>query len=333
MNVLVLGGTRFFGKDIVRLLYDAGHMVGVFTRGITIPTDIPPVQFIQGDRENIADLERAAQAEHWDVVIDNIAYNATHVRGALKAFSKVSHYILCSTISVYRFIPQKFAQPMREDMVSYDYNPPTEDVNDIHWKYARGKLEAERECMKQKKVPWTILRPPVVYGPFDYTERGFWYVGRLLHGGPLLLADGGVQSFRIISALDTARAFLQVIDNRKKVLRKAYFIAQSEIITLRDFIEESAHALGLVPDYVSVPAALLGDMAGPYANMVNLIPDISAAKKDFGFTTTPWPEVARTAAEWFRDNGRSNEGELLASRDKEIEFAANWKKLTQFIKS
>ncbi len=303
--------------------------MGVFTRGNRSLKDLAPHQHIQGDRENPQDLRRAAETEDWDVVIDNIAYNAGHVRTALKTFPSISHYILCSTISVYRFIPGHFRQPIRESDVSFNFDPPNEDPSDIHWKYARGKLEAERECFSQRKVPWTILRPPVVYGPDDPTDRGFWYVGRLLRGGPLLLSDGGVNSFRFIYSTDAARAFLEVMENRKRVLRKAYFIAQNEIITLRDFVEESARALGVVPDYVDVAADNLQDLGGPYASMVNLIPDISSARKDFGFTTTPWPEFAHTTARWFRDHWQGNESELFATRTKEIEFALKWKKGTR----
>lgn len=327
MNVLILGGTQFFGKEIVRLLSEAGHNVGVFTRGNLPVHHIAPHQHIQGDRENPEDLKRAAETERWDVVIDNIAYSAAHVRAALKAFSDVSHYVLCSTVSVYRYIPSPYPQPMKEGGVSFDFQPSEEDLNDVHWKYARGKLDAERECMKQRKVPWTILRPPVVYGPEDPTERGFWYLARMLTGGPLLLANGGVQSFRIISSLDTATAFLQVVENRKKVLKKAYFIGQQEIITLKDFIGESARAMGLMPDYLDVPADILGEMGGPWAPMVNLVPDISAAKKDFGFQPTPFVDFIQSTALWFRDHWRGDEKKLLSTREQELQLAARWKKL------
>ncbi len=331
MKVLILGGTQFFGKEIVRLLADAGHSVGVFTRGNRKPQDLAPHQHIQGDRENPEDLRRAAETEDWDAVIDNIAYSATHVRAALKAFSSTSHYILCSSISVYRYIPSSYAQPMRESEVSFDFQPVDEDLNDIHWKYARGKLEAERELVRQRKVSWTVIRPPVVYGPEDPTERGFWYLARLLRGGPLLLPNGGVQSFRIASSTDTARAFVQVIENRKRVVRKAYFIGQREIITLRDFVEESARAMGLMPDYVEIPSEILGEMGGPWAPMVNLVPDISAARKDFGFEPTPFVDFVHSTAHWFRDCWRGDEKKLLATRDKELKLATSWKKLVEQI--
>jgi nucleoside-diphosphate-sugar epimerase len=332
MRVLILGGTQFFGKSIVRMLAQEGHTVGIFTRGNRSLEDLPPHQHIQGDRDSIDDLVRAAETENWDAVIDNIAFSATHVRDALKAFSDTSHYVLCSSVSVYRYAASRFPWPINDKSILHDSTPTGENLNDIHWKYARGKLEAERECIQQKKVPWTILRPPVVYGPEDPTERGFWYLIRLLSGGPLLLADGGVQSFRLLSSEDAARAFVQVIAHRKKTLRKAYFLGQSEIITLRDFVEESARALGIMPDYMDVPFDILGDLGGPWSTMVNIIPDISAARKDFGFAPTSFEEIVFETAHWFRDHWKGDSRKLLESRDKELAFGSQWKKVLDSVR-
>ncbi len=325
MKVLILGGTSFFGKEIVRQFNEAGHEVTVFTRGNHALNDLPEHRHIQGDREKLEDLVRANAVDSFDVVIDNIAFTAAHVRAALKAFSKTSHYILCSTISVYRYAPAKYPWPLTDGEVSHEYQPPEENLGDIHWKYARGKLEAEKECMKQRKVPWTILRPTVVYGPEDPTDLGFWYLMRLLSGGPMLLADSGSQSFRLLYSVDCARAFLQVAENRKRVLRKCYLLGQSEIITLRDFIEESAKALGVVPDYLCVAGEVLKEMGGPYASLTNIIPDSSAARRDFGFATTPFADFIRVTSEWFRDHWKGDEAKMLESRDKEIAFAQRWK--------
>lgn len=329
MKILILGGTHFIGKQIVRLCEEAGHTVGVFTRGNRMPADMAPHLHIQGDRSNLEDLKRAAQTEDWDAVIDNLAFGPTDVALALQAFGNVGHYVLNSSVAVYRFIPDAYPSPYRGETVDYNAKPANEDPHDIHWKYARGKLLAEKTCVSQEEVPWTILRPPVVYGPEDPTQRGYWYLARLLKGGPLLLADSGVQSFQIAYSLDVAQAFLQVIENRKKTVGKAYFLAQKEILTLRDFVEESAHALGIVPDWIDVPAKLLREKGGPYADMVNLIFDTRPAQDDFDFSPTPWPEFARTTAQWFRDHWQGADEELLASRDEELKFATLWKSLLQ----
>ncbi|MBY0369803.1 NAD-dependent epimerase/dehydratase family protein, partial [bacterium] len=297
------------------------------TRGNRMPADMAPHIHIQGDRSNIDDLNRAAQTEKWDAVIDNLAFNAKDVSVALQAFQEVGHYVLNSTVAVYRFIPGQYPAPYRDADVDFEYHPPEEDPKNIHWKYARGKLMAEKACRNQETVPWTILRPAVVYGPEDPTQRGFWYLSRLLKGGPLLLADGGVQSFQIAYSVDIARAFVQAVENRKKTEGKSYFLAQKELITLKDFVSESAHALGILPDWVDIPAAILKEMKGPYGDMINLAFDTAPAREDFGFETTPWPEVARITAEWFRDHWQGEDEDLLATREAELQLAARWKSL------
>src|SRR5690606_8317212 len=86
MRLLLLGGTSFFGKDICRTFKAAGWDVTLFTRGNVTPDDLPPHAHIRGDRNKPADLKRAAEAGPWDLVIDNIAYEAAHVKQATDAF-------------------------------------------------------------------------------------------------------------------------------------------------------------------------------------------------------------------------------------------------------
>src|SRR5262245_54714395 len=104
MRILILGGTAFIGRDIARLFREAGHSVTLFTRGNVMPSDLQPHRHIKGDRNKREDLARAAAADDWDIVVDQIAFNAGHVAGALEAFPKVKRYILNSTVSVYRYI-------------------------------------------------------------------------------------------------------------------------------------------------------------------------------------------------------------------------------------
>lgn len=329
MKVLILGGTSFFGKDIARFFHEAGHSVTLFTRGNQRPADLPPHQLLIGDRDSKADLERVGKAEKWDIVIDNIAFHAKHIEDGLSAFRNVKRYLLCSTVSVYKFVSRKYPQPLRENYVEFDLRPPQEDPHDIHWKYARGKLEAEAALMAQKNIPWTILRPPVVYGPFDVTDRGFWYVGRLLQGGPILLGADGANSFRLVYSVDCARAFLQAAQS-SRAENRAYNISQGEVITLRNFIDESAYALGIQPQLVSVPSEFLGDLGGPYATavMTNLVQDNSAAETDFGYRTTPWVDFAAVSAQWFRDHWRGDATKLFATRKEELALAQQWQEST-----
>jgi len=147
MNILILGGTSFFGKLLVNRLVEEGNQVGIMTRGNSQPQDIRPHWKFVGDRYEEQDLSTVAGKQAWDVVIDNLATNRESVEIALKAFKGVGRYLLTSTISVYSFSREGYRVPLLEDQVDHSFHPPSEEGTNIHWKYARGKLEAESTLM------------------------------------------------------------------------------------------------------------------------------------------------------------------------------------------
>lgn len=313
---------------MVRAFFSAGHSVTVFTRGHAKPTDLPPHQQLIGDRNSLSDLMTVGKGKNWDVVIDNIGYNPQDSEKLLKAFKTAKHLIFDSTVSVYRYARTPYPQPLTEDCIDHRARPREEDLSDVHWKYARGKLDAERVIMEECQIPWTIIRPPVVYGPDDVTQRGFWYLARLLDGGPIILANGGIQSFRLAYSKDVAQAFLLSAMN-SKAFNKAYFVGQKETITLRDFLDESAKHLGVKPSYINVPGELAGELAGPHASMINMIVDISRAEQDLSFKPTPFTKFIRETAIWFKENWKGDREQLLSTRTKELVLAQKWKNVLE----
>jgi 2'-hydroxyisoflavone reductase len=320
MRVLVLGGTTFFGRDLVRELVAAGDDVSIFTRGTHYPSDLPDVRRFTGDRNRAEDLKKAAGP--WDCVIDNVAFDGAGVRTALAALKDVGRYVLTSTVSVYRFVRERHAVPWKEASVVFDYQPADETPSDIHWAYARGKLEAER-AVRESKLPWTVLRPTVVYGPNDPKNRGFWYLERMRRGGPILLSNGGAGSFRLAYSLDVAKA-ISAAARSVKAAGKVYNLAQEEIVTLEQFLKESARALGVKPELVPVPYSHLGEtLAGPHGTLVNVIPDTQASR-ELGVTPTPFSVFAEKTALWFQDHWQGDRSQLLENRPQEIAFAESW---------
>lgn len=319
MRALILGGTSYFGKDIAKDFHEAGYEVTLFTRGEKKPEDLPPHKHIKGSRQSAEDLKKAAGP--WDVVIDNIGYTGADMELLLRSV-QMKRFLFTSTISVYKYGDGSW--PLKEDSIRYDAKPADEDLSNVHWKYARGKLDAER-VVSDADVPWTILRPTLVLGPHDVTQRSFWYVNRLLKGGPILLANGGEQSFRLAYSLDVAKAYLDVLDS-DRTAGQAYFLAQQEVITLKSFLEETAKALKVELVTVNVPKEFLGDLGGPFAGMGNIIPAVNKAMREFGYRPTPFREMVSVTAKWFRDKWQGDETKLIASRDEELALAAKWKK-------
>ena len=102
MKILMIGGTSFFGKEIVELALEAGHEVTIFSRGNARPDFWDRVAHINGDRNDSADFATKLAGKQFDVVIDNIAFNGEHVATTLAALrGNIGRYILTSTTAVY----------------------------------------------------------------------------------------------------------------------------------------------------------------------------------------------------------------------------------------
>lgn len=327
-RVLILGGTAFFGRLIAEKFQAAGYDVTIFSR-----REAPPqFKYIRGDRNDPSALEQLSKQKPWDIIIDNIAYNAIHVDSLLKYVKPKDRYFLTSTVSVYRYSPQGWRSPLKEDSVEYSFQPSNTDPDNIHWSYAFGKKEAEKTLTAIQDFPWTIFRPSVVYGPHDPLERGWWYLARLLDGNPIGLGDSGTYNFRIVYSEDLAQAFVDA-SRTSKTECCVYNLAQPEIITLREFIEQAARVLKLQPDFEAIPMAFLEELAGPFHNLHNLIPDISSAQNDFAFKTTPWERFAQISALWFKDHWKGDRVKLLQTREQEVEFIKRWRDATGRFKS
>jgi len=263
------------------------------------------------------------QGRTFDAVIDNIAYAPEDVRMALETFTgSVGRYVLTSTAAVY--YTGSMVMPVPEGDVNYSFEPP-EDKRDMpFWRYTLGKLGAERVLLEQDALSYTIVRPPVVLGPEDPTLRGYFYFQRLMDGKPLLVTNGGVQSFRLVYSRDLARGYLRVLET-DRAAGQIYNFAQGEVIRLRDLLKEAARVLGADPTFVSVPPELFQqigfDYPEPYARMTNFIPDISKAETGLGFSTTPFPAWLGETVLWHRDpyNGPDSAG--CEHRQREIRLA------------
>lgn len=318
-RILILGGTEFFGPEIVKLFHSRDFEVAVYTRGNSYPLDFPPVERIVGDRGDVEKLKEVGKRD-WEIVIDNLAYNATDVTNCLAALPSIKHYLLTSTVSVYKFSKCAYGVPLREDDLDYSAKPADEDPNDIHWSYARGKLEAEKALVAQNEVPWTIFRPSIIYGPNDPKARGFWYLGRMQDGKPILLPNAGAASMRLTFSKDIAQAYLKAVENRKAVAR-AYNVAQAEIITLKDFLTESAKCMELEPKWVAAPQTWLGELGGPHGEVSNVIPCIERITEELGFVPTPFEVFVRETTKWYRENYPAPDTSWLATREMELRLA------------
>lgn len=317
MHVLVIGGTQFFGRRIVEKLLERGAKVTVFSRGKKRPLFWPDVETVIGDRQDKEQFVRLLGAREFDVVIDNIAYDADDVETAVTTFAgRIGHYVLCSSVAVYPAMTSRQLAPIQ---------PVYEDDADLHhtgdWDYAEGKRAAERVLWSlvgdEQPFQFTVLRPAVVEGPHDPTLRTWFWVQRLLDGGPILVPETSPTTiFRHVYADDVAEAFVRTAAN-PATFGKAYNIAGTDIVSLADYAamllqitstlsDATRHRFGArdeVPRLVRAPINAI--RAQPGLEQWNttymeerFVPMIQRMKRDLGVEPTPMDQWLRETVAW-----------------------------------
>lgn len=330
MNLLIIGGTAYFGTDIVELALKAGHTVTICSRGNARPLFWDRVSHIAVDRTDTQNFTKALRGKSFDAVIDNIAYTAEEVGNALAVFKgNIGRYILTTSAVVY-MTANSFDHPLREDEVNLEITitPHSPDP----WleglvKYANNKVAAEKALFAQSDVPYTILRPHFVAGPEDRLSFARFYFQRLLDGQPLILTNGGCQPFQPIYRRDLAKAFILALTS-DQAINQAYSIAQTSACPLVDWVKLAAKCLGLKPKLVHVPDKVLHAANFKYAELFtdnNITVDISKAQTQLGFQPTRLETWTATTCKWYQGTEYSDDAPGYADREKETELAERFR--------
>jgi nucleoside-diphosphate-sugar epimerase len=335
-RILILGGTRFFGLQLVQHLCELGHEVTVLTRGIA-PVELPPsVEQLRGNRQDRRSLIEAVGARTWDVVIDNIGYTANDGRVAIDVFDgRAGRFLFMSTSAVY-YCLENIVNPYKEEAT--ELLPIKEKARrDERYAYGFGKLEAERALLaafRERRFPVTILRVPIVIGPRDYTLRAYSYWIRILDGAPLILPDGGRHDWRFIFSGDVVRAFVRLLD-ADGVVGQGYNFAQQEIVSLREWVKLSAEILNRSVEMVGIPNDWLAEHKiaadfSPYTTSHSWILDLSKAERGLGWQSTPWREWMTTTIQWFEREYNGPPPENYLRRAEELKLIDRWRVMTKF---
>lgn len=203
-NVLVIGGTRFFGRRLVEGLLDAGHAVTIATRGLAADPFGARVRRIRVDRRDALAMARAfADEPGFDLVHDQMCYSPLDAAISADVFAgRVDRYVMASTIEVYQPLMGQLDRRLREDDI--DLSRETVDLG-YPWHlpevaeaaYGKGKRQAEAFFQQDGRLPVVSARiGHVLAGPEDFTGRLKSYVQRVQSRQPLWhAAASGCSSF------------------------------------------------------------------------------------------------------------------------------------------
>lgn len=206
MDILVLGGTKFVGRHIVHTAIDRNHNVTIFNRGQTNPDLFPEVEKLVGDRDgDLVPLRNRT----WDAVIDTCGYVPRIVRNSVQFLSDHTDlYTFISTISVFASFEEKGLSE-GDPVGSLDDETVEEITGDTY-----GPLKALCEAVIQNEMPGRalIIRPGLIVGPHDSTDRFTYWVRRCAQGGDILAPALPGQSAQFIDARDLSSWTLDMIE-------------------------------------------------------------------------------------------------------------------------
>jgi nucleoside-diphosphate-sugar epimerase len=309
-RALVIGGAGFVGTAACKELMRRG--VETIAAGRKERPYGTFTSYVAFDRTDEDELRRALDSVRPDVLLDLACYRPDEASAMARNFSG-ERYVFVSTGAVYPNLDGKPA--LEEDFVPLEGEPP-ESLD-----YADGKRWCETEFARTRDFPWTVVRPPAVFGPADPTLRIAAYIQRVADGGPLLVpAESYERQAGLAWVKDIGFACALACDLRKGTARKAYNAA-FEGVSVRDLIEGIASALGVAARIHPIPFAELPPDASPYG------PDprrsaghvIDKARSELGFESSALEDALAETLAWYRVAHPSHPG--YANRQAELALA------------
>ena len=236
MRILVLGGTRFIGHAVVEAALRNGHDVTLFNRG-SDRTLFPQVARLIGDRNRPGDAARIG-GQRWDAVVDISGYRPAQLRPVLDALGQdAPHYVFISTVSVYA----DGIGPGADETAPLLRVDESISGTDPH-AYGGLKVLCEQELRSRIEGSLTVIRPTVVIGPRDYTDRFGWWVRRIAEGR-VPAPPRPAQPVQLIDVQDLAAFVVRCIEHR--IVGTYNAVAPREPLTLRGMIDAVVAALDM----------------------------------------------------------------------------------------
>jgi 2'-hydroxyisoflavone reductase len=328
-KILILGGTGFLGPALVELALPRGHSLTLFNRGKTQPHLFPNVEKLQGDRDGNL---KALEGRKWDAVIDTSGYVPRVVRASAELLApNVGQYLFVSTISVYKDMSRGGVD--ESHAVATVEDEKTEDVSQHY-----GALKALSEKAAEAAMPGrtTIVRPGLIVGPGDPTDRFTYWPVRVARGGEVLAPGDGADPVQLIDVKDLAAFILGLVEGKTTGTFNATGPVQA--LSMRALLEACKQASGSDATFTWAQAAFLEEQkVRPWSDMPVWIPRSSeevggmgrvsnARAVARGLTFRPVEDTARDTLAWFKTQPPERQEKLRSglSAQRESEVLAAW---------
>ena len=323
MKILIIGGTRFLGRHLVESALARGHEVTLFNRGKSNPTLFPQVETILGDREY--DLDKLL-GRAWDTVIDVAGYVPRVVRlSASKLIGSVGRYVFISSISVYASFSR----------IGIDESDPVGKIEDELFEEITGESYGPLKALCEKAVQDTygeralIIRPGLIVGPNDPTDRFTYWPVRVARGGDVLVPEKPDVPVQIIDVRDLSDFITRLIEEKAWGIYNA--TGPDSILTLGAMLEACKAVSGSDANFKWASVEFLTEhKVEAWSDMPVWVPD---TEEDAGFsrvdiskainaglTFRPLEETVRDTIDWAATRPSDHEWRAGLKEEREQEL-------------
>ncbi len=234
MRILIMGGTRFIGVYLTRLLVSQGHEVTLFNRG-NQPVPTEGVKQIKGDRTSSTDLQQLSDLE-FDAVFDNNGRELSDTQPLAELFkNRIQHFIYMSSAGVY---------------LKSDQMPHVEgDAVDPKSRH-KGKHDTE-SYLAESGIPFTSIRPTYIYGAQNYNDLEAWFFDRIVRDRPVPIPGHGQHFTQFGHVKDLAAAMAKVLGN-EKAIGQIYNVSGDRAVTFDGLARACTEAVGKDPSALKI---------------------------------------------------------------------------------
>ncbi|SDN75019.1 2'-hydroxyisoflavone reductase [Paenibacillus sp. yr247] len=319
MKILILGGTKFLGRALTEAALAKGHEITLFHRGLHDAHAFPQVQHIHGDRNvDLAQLQEL----HWDAVIDTSGYQPEVVDAAAKVLKdQVKHYTFISTVSVYDDLLQV---NLNESAPVAEWESP--ETMDPGRQYGALKALCENAVKKVFPDQTLVIRPGLIVGPYDASDRFTYWPSRFHRGGDVLVPLPKERKLQFIDVRDLSAWIIRLVEQGTvgTLHASGSEYSMEDVVEACRVMSSNASACTWVSEeflvanevgqWMELPLWIRSD------SLVGMLALDNAKAFESGLTTRPLIETVQDTLAW--DLGRSPENVRLAgmnpSREQEL---------------
>ena len=333
MKLLILGGARFLGYHLVAAARARGHDLTLFHRGHQVMAVEPGVEIIHGDRNRDAAKLRGRR---WDAVIDTCGYLPGSVRTSAEALAAaVEQYVFISSVSVYADLSVSgvdetapLDELTSEELQQANAIDTSGPVSASTFGPLYGGLKVLCERAAEEVLPGRVLsvRPGLIVGAHDYTDRFTYWPARVARGGEVLAPGRPQRHVQFIDARDLAEWIVAMVERRQTGVFNA--TAPPATVTMGTLLETCRSVSGSNAFFTWVSESfLLNEGVTPWTEMPLWLPEehrhglmwVDSRKAvAAGLRARPLEETIRDVLRWYEADGHELRAGLAADREQQL---------------